>query len=175
MNSIIADAGFPGGGVNATDAGVFLCVASGLLLSAAAVVFGLVWVFRRKQTKSPTAQVGERQTRVNNISSALVASGALCLVVSVYSGTKLDGEYVRFAAAKESARLSHAADNNRAERSYRSSLEGAPLSILSPILIWLSVGVGILLILVGAWTGLRRQSPMPAQPNEIPLDSRPPE
>jgi len=89
----------------------------------------------------------------------LVFSGVLCVVVSVHSGTTLDVVYVHWSAMRVDADVRGPAENR--PTAYSSSpLAGAPLSILSPVLIWLSFLLGLLLIVLGLASGflsLRRQ------------------
>jgi hypothetical protein len=88
----------------------------------------------------------------------LVFSGVLCVVASVHSGTTLDAAYVQWSATKVQAELHNP---EAASSQYPGSpLSGAPLSVLSPTLIWLSFLLGLLLITLGLVSGflsLRRQ------------------
>jgi hypothetical protein len=83
---------------------------------------------------------------------ALVVGGVACIVTSVSSGTKLDTAYVDWSKARM------AAESPTVPISQRSSIAGAPLSILSPSLIWISVIVGLVLILIGVLVGLLSKS-----------------
>jgi hypothetical protein len=92
----------------------------------------------------------------------LVFSGVLCVAVSVHSGTALDTAYVHWSATKIDAdsRTPPTPPENKSPPYYSSPLAGAPLSILSPTLIWLSFLLGLLLIVLGLASGflaLRRQ------------------
>jgi hypothetical protein len=89
----------------------------------------------------------------------LVFSGVLCVAVSVHSGTTLDAAYVHWSAMRADADARGAAEG-RSAGYYSSPLAGAPLSILAPVLIWLSFLLGLLLIVLGLVSGflsLRRQ------------------
>jgi hypothetical protein len=88
----------------------------------------------------------------------LVFSGVLCVAVSVHSGTTLDAAYVHWSAMKVDVDSRGPAENRPGY--YSPPLAGAPLSILSPVLIWLSFLLGLLLIVLGLVSGLlalRRQ------------------
>jgi hypothetical protein len=89
----------------------------------------------------------------------LVFSGVLCVVVSVHSGTTLDTAYVQWSSVKVSTE-SHSPDASKPPQYTGFPLAGAPLSVLSPTLIWLSFFLGLLLIVLGLVNGflaLRRQ------------------
>jgi hypothetical protein len=89
----------------------------------------------------------------------LVFSGVLCVAVSVHSGTTLDAAYVHWSAMRADADARGPAEGR--PTAYSSSpLAGAPLSILSPVLIWLSFLLGLFLIVLGLASGflsLRQQ------------------
>lgn len=89
----------------------------------------------------------------------LVFSGVLCVAVAVHSGTTLDAAYVHWSAMRVDGDSRGPAENR--STAYSSSpLAGAPLSIMSPVLIWLSFLLGLLLIVLGLVSGflaLRRQ------------------
>jgi hypothetical protein len=90
----------------------------------------------------------------------LVFSGVLCVVVSVHSGTTLDAAYVQWSATKVQAELHNPAAAAAPSQYTGYPLAGAPLSVLSPTLIWLSFFLGLLLIVLGLVSGLlalRRQ------------------
>jgi hypothetical protein len=90
--------------------------------------------------------------------AVLVFSGVLCVVASVHSGTTLDAAYVHWSATRIDADARGPAENRTGY--YSSPLAGAPLSILAPVLIWLSFLLGLLLIVLGLVSGflsLRRQ------------------
>jgi hypothetical protein len=80
------------------------------------------------------------------------------VVASVHSGTTLDTAYVHWSAVKVDGDSRGPGEGRSAY--YSPPLAGAPLSILSPVLIWLSFLLGLLLIVLGLVSGflsLRRQ------------------
>jgi hypothetical protein len=114
----------------------------------------------RIQSRKPPERSERRQPRGTTMfrqpmfAGLLVFSGVLCVVVSVHSGTTLDAAYVQWSAMKVQAELQHA-DPSKSPPTYTGySLAGAPLSVLSPTLIWLSFFLGLLLIVLGLVNGL---------------------
>jgi len=85
----------------------------------------------------------------------LVLSGAVCISASAVSGTQLASAYVAWSAAKAPDATATEDGFWPGPRFPRSALSGAPISILGPVLIWLAAGSGVILILLGLWTGLR--------------------
>jgi len=116
----------------------------------------------RIQAAPPPAHGGPPQGvtmfRQPMFAGLLVFSGVLCVAVSVHSGTTLDAAYVHWSAMRVDGDSRGPAENRPAH--YSPPLAGAPLSIMSPVLIWLSFLLGLLLIVLGLVSGflsLRRQ------------------
>lgn len=170
MTIVLADAGFPA----PILAGGLACVVLGVLLSAVVIILGLAWVLNRK-TSSTAAAIPPRRAPMRVVfASFLILGGVICLATATVSGTNLDSAYVKWSAAKyavETSRPSNGLTDSRPR--YESSLAGAPLSILSPTLIWLSVGVGLILIAIGLWTGLRSPRTAMTQDNRAAQDREP--
>lgn len=121
--------------------------------------------YLRIQSRKPPARGERRQPRGTTMfrqpmfAGLLVFSGVLCVVVSVHCGTTLDAAYVQWSSVKVKAEVSNP-DVLKSTPYSGYALAGAPLSVLSPTLIWLSFFLGLLLIVLGLANGflaLRRQ------------------
>jgi hypothetical protein len=84
----------------------------------------------------------------------LVLSGALCVGAAAISGARLDSAYVAWSAARTPDTAATEGAVSPRQRFPQSALAGAPISILAPVLIWLAVGIGVILVLLGLWAGL---------------------
>jgi hypothetical protein len=78
-----------------------------------------------------------------DIRGTAIAAGAACIVAAVIAGTGLDGMYVLWSALTFEHRTSDL------------MVAGAPLSFLSPILIWAAFALGGVLIAIGLRVSLR--------------------
>jgi hypothetical protein len=80
------------------------------------------------------------------LGAVFVASGTACTVAAVLAAVGLDGVYVLWSALTLSDRVGP------------ESAAGAPVSILSPILIWSAVALGAVLITLGLRVSLRKST-----------------
>jgi hypothetical protein len=156
----------PGGGTG------FLSACFGFVLAALAVYVGLFWLLKRLLgTRTKTLREGQHMRTTNLIGGLLALGGVACLVAASEAAVKLDTAYVQWSSDRRlAAQLTGKAPDRENLRDYQ--LIGAPVSVLSPTLIWLTVATGLILIVIGARAGLRQttladQRPMEANQPQV--------